>query len=54
MSDVRLDLESTTLIDNTFARGYYLFTDFEGNPLNKNESIIAYGIDPLMNPETEE
>lgn len=54
MSDVRLDLESTTLTDNTFARGYYLFTDFEGNPLNKNESIIAYGIDPLMNPETEE
>ena len=51
---VRLELESTTLIDNTFARGYSLFTDFEGNPLNQNESIIAYGIDPLMNPETEE
>ena len=52
-SDVRLELESTTLIDNPFARVYYLFTDFEGNPLNKNESIIAYGIDSLMNSETE-
>jgi len=52
-SRVELELKSTTLIDNTFARGYSLFTDFEGNPLNKNESIIAYGIDPLTNPETE-
>lgn len=51
VSNVRLDLESTTLIDNTFARGYSLLTDFEGNPLNKDESIIAYGIDSLMNPE---
>lgn len=51
---VRLELESTTRTDNTFARGYSLFTDFEGNPLNQNESIIAYGINSLMNPETEE
>jgi hypothetical protein len=29
-------------------------TDFEGNPLIKDESIIAYGMDSLMNPETEE
>lgn len=43
-SRVELELKSTTLIDNTFARRYSLFTDFEGNPLNKDESIIAYGI----------
>lgn len=53
MSYVRLYLETTTLTDNIFARGYFLFTDFEGNPLTKNESIIAYGIDSLMNSGTE-
>ena len=54
VNHVRLNLKSTTLTDKKFARGYTLYTDFEGNPLNQNESIIAYGIDSLMNPETEE
>ena len=53
-SFVKLELESTTLIDDIFSRTYFVDTDFEGNPLNKNESIIAYGMDSLMNPETEE
>ena len=50
---VKLELKSTARINNTFSRSYLMDTDFEGNPLNKNESIIAYGIDPLTNPETE-
>lgn len=41
---VKLELESTTRIDNTFTRSYLMDTDFKGNPLNKDESIIAYGI----------
>ena len=53
-SFVKLELESTTLIDDIFSRTYFVDTDFEGNPLNKNESIIAYGMDSLMDPETEE
>ena len=53
-SHVELELESTARIDNTFSRSYLMATDFKGNPLNKDESIIAYGINSLMNPETEE
>ena len=53
VNHVKLNLETTTRTDN-IVHGYSLFTDFEGNPLNKDESIIAYGIDSLMNPETEE
>ena len=53
-SFVKLELESTTLIDDIFSHTYFMDTDFEGNPLIKDESIIAYGIDSLMNPETEE
>jgi hypothetical protein len=52
-SFVKLELESTTLIDDIFSHTYFMDTDFEGNPLIKDESIIAYGMDSLMNPETE-
>ena len=48
-SRVKLELESTARIDNTFSRSYLMDTDFKGNPLNKNESIIAYGTNSLMN-----
>lgn len=51
VSHVKLELESTARIYNIFSRLYCLDTDFEGNPLNKDESIIAYGKDALMNPE---
>jgi hypothetical protein len=53
-SFVKLELESTTRIDDIFSHTYFMDTDFEGNPLIKDESIIAYGMDSLMNPETEE
>lgn len=52
-SFVELQLESTARIDNMFSRLYFMNTDFEGNPLNKDESIIAYGKDSLMNPGIE-
>lgn len=51
---VKLQLETNTLTDKTFSRLYYMDTDYEGNPLSKDESIIAYGKDSLMNPEIEE
>lgn len=48
-SRVKLELESTARIDNTFSRSYLMDTDFKGNPLKKDESIIAYGTNSLMN-----
>lgn len=45
-SHITLELESTARIPHL----YYMETDYEGNPLSKDESIIAYGKDSPMNP----
>ena len=46
---VKIILKSPEQIGKPFSRSYLMDTDFKGNTLNKNESIIVYG----NNSETE-